>query len=239
MQSTYLWVWVGFGVAVAAAVLYGAYRTVPSLYWKILVCMVPIIGSTLIVGRAVMLYNAGEGGFKLGVDLVGGTRLIYEIDPSRTLPESFKIEQLVTSLKKRIDPADLYNITIRPAGERRVEIVLPTGGAHQARLAEEAWRAVLEKIEGKYKNELDGEKIDSSTEVWPPGNCPLEEETFECIETACPGVTFGPRLRLRHNTVQNRYPPSDQVRGHAIAEYASGVRSAWCDHRLRRAAAAD
>src|SRR5262245_17778015 len=159
MLSTYSWIWAGFVLAVVAAVIYGTYRAVPKLYWKILICLVPVIGSCLIVGNAVILYNAGEGGFKLGVDLVGGTRLIYEIDPSRTLPESFRVEQLVGSLKKRIDPADLYNITIRPAGERRVEIILPTGGAHQARIAEEAWRGVLTRIEDKFKDQLDGEKI--------------------------------------------------------------------------------
>ena len=39
-------------------------------------------------------------------------------------------------LKRRIDPADLYNVTIRPVGETRFEIILPTGGAHQARIEE-------------------------------------------------------------------------------------------------------
>jgi preprotein translocase subunit SecD len=48
--------------------------------WRILICVVPILVSAWIVGRAVQKYQAGEGGFKLGVDLVGGTILVYEID---------------------------------------------------------------------------------------------------------------------------------------------------------------
>ena len=43
-------------------------------------------------------------------------------------------EQLAASLKRRIDPADLYNVTIRPVpgDPPRVEIILPTGGRVQA-----------------------------------------------------------------------------------------------------------
>ncbi len=48
-------------------------------------------------------------------------------------PEQYKPDDLAAALKRRIDPADLYNVTIRPvAGEPpRVEIILPTGGQRQ------------------------------------------------------------------------------------------------------------
>src|SRR5262249_3010562 len=35
------------------------------------------------------------------------------------------IDKLAASIKRRIDPTDLKNITVRPAGENRVEIILP------------------------------------------------------------------------------------------------------------------
>ena len=113
---------------------------------------------------------ASPGGFKLGTDLVGGTILVYEIDLRKSARDSDSnsakkgkkddkrsdakardrrfdpvgdITVLAEALKRRIDPNNLKNITIRPSGgEGRVEIVLPTGGTHRApdRKAQEKWQ---------------------------------------------------------------------------------------------------
>ena len=103
--------------------------------------------------------SAATGGFKLGVDLVGGTILVYEIDLRKqqdddkdTLRPDRDINVLAESLKRRIDPNDLYNIIIRPAGgEGRVEIILPTGGTHRTKKAEQAWNDLLEDMENDYE----------------------------------------------------------------------------------------
>src|SRR5262249_7253069 len=51
-----------------------------------------------------------------------------------------------------IDPNDLYNIVIRPAGgEGRVEIILPTGGTYRTEKAENAWNNLLKAMEQKWK----------------------------------------------------------------------------------------
>src|ERR1700751_3582781 len=103
-------------------------------YSKILTCLIPVVVAGLVVGWAFHRYVQGGGGFKLGVDLAGGTDLIYEMDQDKIPPDANPTDlgqQLAASLKRRIDPADLYNVTIRPAGNYRVEIVLPTGGEHQ------------------------------------------------------------------------------------------------------------
>src|SRR5947207_797878 len=106
---------------------------------KFLICLIPCILAGWITSVAIARYVHGEaGGFKMGVDLVGGTILVYEIDLKKKA-ETDKDQQqpkdmtnlLAESLKRRIDPNDLYNIVIRPAGgEGRVEIVLPTGGVY-------------------------------------------------------------------------------------------------------------
>jgi SecD/SecF fusion protein len=114
--------------------------------WKIVLCVLPVVVAALIVARAVHAYQLGQGGFKLGVDLVGGTILVYEVDDPNKLPEGYKPEELVSSLKRRIDPADLYNVTIRAVGKTRVEIILPTGGAHQAKAEEAAWQQLLQQV---------------------------------------------------------------------------------------------
>jgi SecD/SecF fusion protein len=141
--------------------LYGFVRTVSNLYWRIVICLVPTVLSGIIVGRAIVKYNAGEGGFKLGADLAGGTKLVYEIDPDRK-PENYKKEDLATALKKRIDPADLYNIEIRTLGDTHVEIILPTGSAHQAEVAEAAWQEVLKRVQSNYASKLGNEELDAN-----------------------------------------------------------------------------
>src|SRR5204862_4649984 len=91
-------------------------------------------------------YVNGRGGIRQGVDLAGGTILVYEVDETK-LPENFKAEDLAAALKRRIDPADLYNITIRPVPGTppRVEIILPTGGRYQARIEREHWDQLLQE----------------------------------------------------------------------------------------------
>jgi SecD/SecF fusion protein len=114
--------------------------------FRILVCLVPTLISIGVVAWAYREYDNGRGGFRLGVDLVGGTILVYEVDEAK-MPEKFKAEDLAAALKRRIDPADLYNITIRPVPGTppRVEIILPTGGKHQAAAEQRNWDRVLAK----------------------------------------------------------------------------------------------
>src|SRR5947209_8529024 len=123
--------------------------------WKVVWCLLPVVLAALVVGRAFYQYTHEGGGFKLGVDLVGGTILVYEVDESKTLQEGDKRstkDELAAALKRRIDPADLYNITIRPVGAegKRVEIILPTGGEHQATIEEDAWKRLLQKAQNQW-----------------------------------------------------------------------------------------
>src|SRR5262249_47981685 len=122
--------------------------------WKIVFCVVPVILSVLIVYYNYRLCESGQGGFKLGVDLAGGTDLIYEVDrdkfPDGKPPDTYSPQQLAASLKQRIDPADLYNVTIRPVGEYRVEIILPTGGEHQAVAEQAQWQRLLGEVAEKW-----------------------------------------------------------------------------------------
>ncbi len=122
-------------------------------FWKFVLCIVPCLLAGWVTLDATIKYRRGDsGGFKLGVDLVGGTILVYEIDLRKSQDTDDKnkfdpakdISVLAESLKRRIDPNDLYNITIRPAGgEGRIEIILPTGGTHRARKADADWENLL------------------------------------------------------------------------------------------------
>src|SRR5439155_25930844 len=129
-----------------------------SFFWKFVICLTPCVLAGWVTAHAISNYVQGEsGGFKFGVDLVGGTILVYEIDTRKQMDQDKKYDPientklLADSLKRRIDPNDLYNITIRPAGgEARVEIILPTGGVYRAQKAEQAWNELIAKLENKY-----------------------------------------------------------------------------------------
>src|SRR5262245_45991001 len=96
---------------------------------KVLICVAPVAVACRIVGLAFYNYHGKDTPrFQLGVDLVGGTILVYQVDPTK--PRSENLDELAAALKRRIDPNDLYNVTIRPVpgDPPRVEIILPTGG---------------------------------------------------------------------------------------------------------------
>ncbi len=122
-------------------------------FWRIVICVVPVLLSLAAIWSAYV-----NDTFKLGVDLSGGTILVYEVDTRKQLADersSYNPKQdtnlLAESLKRRIDPNDLYNVTIRPAGgEGRVEIILPTGGVRKAEKAQQQWNELLADMQKKY-----------------------------------------------------------------------------------------
>jgi SecD/SecF fusion protein len=145
--------------------------------------VLPVLLAALAVTSASLRSVAGQGdGFKLGVDLVGGTILVYEVDQSKFSDDKARaeferdgIEKLAAALKRRIDPNDLKNVTIRPVGKWRVEIILPTGGSYQARLEDLAWQDLLFKVKERFldpKNDKVKEAwqklLDAAAEQWPP-----------------------------------------------------------------------
>ncbi|HUY87334.1 MAG TPA: protein translocase subunit SecD [Pirellulales bacterium] len=58
---------------------------------------------------------------KLGIDLRGGVILIYEV-----AQENFnEMDKLVGAVSKRVNPGGIKEVTVRPYGEREIEIVIP------------------------------------------------------------------------------------------------------------------
>ncbi|CAN5413480.1 protein translocase subunit SecD [soil metagenome] len=113
---------------------------------SLLICLVP---------TALFGVFAWFGTYHPGIDLAGGTILVYELDLDKLkkqqselnkgpLDDKAPVEGLSTdqmqalaeSLKKRIDPVDTRNVIIRPVGGTRVEIILPftpkQGGAEES-----------------------------------------------------------------------------------------------------------
>ena len=58
----------------------------------------------VIVAWAFQHYREGKGGFRLGVDLVGGTILVYQVDPAK--PHSANVDELYLRPNYVSPPAD-------------------------------------------------------------------------------------------------------------------------------------
>ncbi len=61
---------------------------------------------------------------KLGIDLSGGTILVYEAF-KENLSSNFNMDELISALKHRVDPDGIKEIPIRKIGSNRLEIILP------------------------------------------------------------------------------------------------------------------
>jgi len=95
-----------------------------NLTWKIVLIIVLVVLATW------TLYPPNKT-LKPGIDLAGGTSLIYEID-THGLKEADKkdlSQKLITVLRRRIDPANIQNLIWRPQGSTRFEIQMPLASA--------------------------------------------------------------------------------------------------------------
>ena len=87
---------------------------------------------------------------KPGIDLAGGTSLIYEID-THGLEESDKkdlAQRMITVLRRRIDPANIQNLIWRPQGSTRFEIQMPLASA-EARQKRENYEKAEDELLAK------------------------------------------------------------------------------------------
>lgn len=86
---------------------------------------------------------------KPGIDMVGGTKLIYEIKPPEGGRTSDMLaEEVATSLKRRVDPQGLLNLIWRPQGGTRLEIQMPLSrSAADSAPKRQAFAAAQEELE--------------------------------------------------------------------------------------------
>ncbi len=142
-----------------------------SFKFRIIVCVLPLLAAGALAGVAwknttaevsdaplteeERKKEAGKLRFIAGIDLAGGTTLEYEVDrvwwerqvreTNGAIVDTFKSSDLASALKRRVDPNNLMETTIRKVGEQtatdppRVEVILPLkagkGGRGAADLA--------------------------------------------------------------------------------------------------------
>ncbi|MCH7557815.1 MAG: protein translocase subunit SecD [Planctomycetes bacterium] len=82
-----------------------------------------------------------------GIDLAGGTSLIYEIDTHglKEVEKKDLAQRMITVLRRRIDPANIQNLLWRPQGNTRFEIQMPLASA-EARAERKNYERALDEL---------------------------------------------------------------------------------------------
>ena len=65
---------------------------------------------------------------KLGIDLAGGTNIVYQVDRDRAGEKEIDnevMDQMVGAIAKRINPAGTEEVTVRRVGQDRIELIVP------------------------------------------------------------------------------------------------------------------
>src|SRR5438045_564564 len=86
-----------------------------------------------------------------GIDMVGGTSLLYEIKTSdgTTGPAAGNLaEEVMKALKRRVDPDGVRNLIWRPQGNTRLEIQMPlTANSAQSQEKRQAFSDAQKKLQ--------------------------------------------------------------------------------------------
>ncbi len=115
----------GFIIGVVACTVCGLYGLIAE---KRHLAKFGLIGVTMFSGLLAMTPPREK--LKLGIDLSGGTILVYEV-MKEGLPPGFNMDELIAALKNRIDPQGVREIPIRKIGPNRLEIILPIASAEE------------------------------------------------------------------------------------------------------------
>ncbi len=82
---------------------------------------------------------------KLGKDLRGGVSLLYAVELPEGAPGTEVVGQVIDSLKRRVNPQGVLDISFQPQGRDRIEIVMPLPG-EDVKALQTAYRAKLAEV---------------------------------------------------------------------------------------------
>ena len=108
----------------------GKFLRVVDYGWKFGVILFALLAS------AVVVYRGWPP--RLGVDLGGGSILVYEVDKTKTEWDPSKMDSLLTSISRRVNPGGQKEISVKSLGQDMVEIVMPSvsGSTREEKQAE-------------------------------------------------------------------------------------------------------
>ncbi len=90
---------------------------------------------SIFLSAAPFVYQAMQGNpmskaISLGIDLAGGTNLIYAVDHVKAQADQKKVDKatldkMVAAVSKRINPSGAEEVTVRRVGNDRIEVIIP------------------------------------------------------------------------------------------------------------------
>ena len=93
----------------------------------------PILIVAVIALCALMLYPP-QRTLKPGLDLAGGTTMIYQVDVPEGMEAASAVDQVISSLRKRVDPQGIRNLIWRRLAGNRFEIQMALATEHTKQL---------------------------------------------------------------------------------------------------------
>lgn len=87
--------------------------------------------AALAFGVMPFLIRMGNGesigsGLRLGIDLAGGTNMVFQVESDKEKPLTSEImDKMVSAVAKRINPTGTSEITVRQVGSDRIEVIIP------------------------------------------------------------------------------------------------------------------
>lgn len=119
-----------FVAGLVGAFVLGAFlaRTMKMTDWALRfgVCLAALAFGTMpFLVRAINGEAIGSG-LRLGIDLAGGTNMVFQVEPDEEKPLTSAImDKMVTAVGKRVNPTGTSEITVRQVGSDRIEVIVP------------------------------------------------------------------------------------------------------------------
>ena len=117
-----------------------------------------------LVAIALLILYPPREKLKGGIDLVGGTRLLFEIDTTGLSPSQQRglSTRVMRILRERVDPKGQMNLEWRPVGNTRLEIRMPRP-PREARDRRNAYDQAIERLSAKNLKRFDVESALNAT----------------------------------------------------------------------------
>ncbi len=119
---------------------------------RVTLILVILLGALFMIFPPKSLFDPSIGfsqklNLKPGIDMVGGTSLTYEIATPAGGFSGNLAQQVMESLKRRVDPDGVRNLIWRPEGNNRLEIQMPfSAQTEQAKAAREAYSKARQRL---------------------------------------------------------------------------------------------
>ena len=96
---------------------------------------------------ALALFCIFSNGLKGGIDLSGGTDLIYQLNvpPGYKGDPNILAQQVISVLRRRVDPGNVHNLVWRVLAGERIEIQMPLASA-ESRKAQSNYQKLVDKL---------------------------------------------------------------------------------------------